>query len=181
MENEEKQVAETEEAIGGEETKPEEKPEGEESKESEDYRAKLNIQNRILEKEGYEFKDGKWIKNKKVENQKENREEGGLTPEDAIVLGKSNIHEDDVNEVIEYARFKKIKIRDAVKDPTLKAILDRRVEERTTAAAANTKGGQRGTSKKSPESLLAEARRGNMPESDEDIEALVKARFPKAS
>ena len=104
-------------------------------------------------------------------------EQNGLSQQDVLVLAKADIHEDDLDEVIEFARFKKIPIKEALKNPTVKGILATKAEERKTAEVTLTRGGQRAASKVSGEDLLAKAERtGELPESEADLQALFKAR-----
>ena len=49
-------------------------------------------------------------------------------------------------------------------------------EMRNTALATNTGGSRRSTGKVSDETLLSNAKKGIMPESDEDMARLIKAR-----
>ena len=58
-----------------------------------------------------------------------------LSSKDALLLAKAEVDLDDVDEVVDFAKYRKIPIAEAIKNPTLKAILKDRVEERTTALA----------------------------------------------
>lgn len=98
----------------------------------------------------------------------------GLTSRDTLSLGRANIADEDVDEVIDFAKFKKISVAEALKHPSLKAILTDRVEVRRTAAATQTRGGQRGAAQTSPDVLLHKARTGELPK-EEDIDKLVEA------
>jgi len=70
-------------------------------------------------------------------------------------------------------------IAEAIKDPTIKAKLVEKQDERATAEATNTKGGSKGNSKVSSASMLNNASKGKLPESDGDMDKLVAARFEK--
>lgn len=83
---------------------------------------------------------------------------GSLTQTDVLYLAKAEIHEDDLAEVTDYATLKKISVKDA--HEFMKPILAVRGEERTTAAATNTRGAARGSSQVSGADLLARAERG---------------------
>jgi hypothetical protein len=96
---------------------------------------------------------------------------------DLIALIKNNITEaEDINEVVEWAKFKKISVSEALKNPNVKASLNEKEEQRKTAQATSTGAVRRGTSKVSDDSLLAKARSGSIPETDEDMIRLVRAR-----
>lgn len=99
----------------------------------------------------------------------------GLSNRDLLFLAKADIHEDDLDDVLEWARFKKVPVAKAYE--MLKPTLSVRSEERRTALATQTKGGQRGAAKLDPESILARAEKtGEVPESDEGMQALFLAR-----
>lgn len=100
----------------------------------------------------------------------------GLSQKDLIAIAKSDIHEDDIDEVLEHAKFKKIPVSEALRSPYIKSYLGQRSEERATAEATQTKS-PRGSSKFSGESLIEKARQGKLPESDEDIARLADARM----
>jgi hypothetical protein len=93
---------------------------------------------------------------------------------DALLLAKADIALEDASEVVDFANYRKISIADALKNSTLKAILADRVEERKTATATNTRGGQ-GSKKVTGEKLLEQASKGILSEKDDDIAALVAA------
>ncbi len=89
---------------------------------------------------------------------------------------RANVPEDDITDVVEYAQFRKISIAEALKSSTVKNILAEKEEQRTVAQATNTGAARRGTSKVSDEALAQKAYKGDLPESDEDIRRLYKAR-----
>lgn len=97
-----------------------------------------------------------------------------LSTKDVLYLAKADIHEDDMDEVLTFAKFKNISLSEAHKQ--YKPILDVRAEERKSAQATQTKGA-RGASKPTPEDLISRASKGQLPEKDEDIEALAAARM----
>lgn len=105
---------------------------------------------------------------------KEKQEKKGLSDEDLIYIARTDIHDEDLPEVREYAEWKGVSIREA--HLKMKPILDERAEERRTAEATNTKS-PRGTSKVSGEKILADAQRGKLPDADDvaGIDALTSA------
>lgn len=113
-------------------------------------------------------------KSKKVEKP----ESSGMSEGDLIAIVRAGVADEDIDELKGYATYRKLPIRDAIKDKTWKSIQSEREEERRSAQATST-GSARGSSKASPESVLAEASRGNLPEKDEDIEALAAARLAR--
>lgn len=151
--------------------------EGSESEEA-DYRGKLNATNRFLQKEGYEFKEGKWIKpapkEKAPKEKEEKSEKMSLSPKSIIALAKANIHEDDYDKVLDYAAYKKVDPAVAMKDDVLKTILADSAEKRRSSEVAATKSAK-GSSKVSDETILENAAKGILSEDDAAIDRLVKA------
>lgn len=103
----------------------------------------------------------------------------GLASKDVIYLAKADIHEDDVDEVLDIARAKKISISKA--HEYLKPILEVRKEQRSTANAANVSNVRRGSSKMTDETLLSNADNGKLPDGDEDIARLIAAKAKQKS
>jgi hypothetical protein len=98
----------------------------------------------------------------------------GLTPLDAVLLAKSNVSEpEDIEEVITYAQYKKISIKDALADKTLQLILRDKADTRATSEATNTGPARRGTVKPTDEQILANAAAGK----EVDPVALAEARW----
>jgi hypothetical protein len=99
-----------------------------------------------------------------------------LSYKDILALTNAKVAEDDFEEVMDYAKFKGISIADALKTDTIKATLTTKSEMRKTANATATGSARRSSGKVSDESLIESAEKGNLPTSDEGIEALVNAR-----
>ena len=104
--------------------------------------------------------------------------QNGLSTKDVVYLAKADIHDDDVDEVLDYAKLKGISVGKA--HEFLKPILAVRTEQRATASAANTSSVRRGASKATGETLLENAKAGKLPDSDDDIARLVAAQAEKA-
>jgi len=115
-------------------------------------------------------------KGKEPEQKQVTRKESDLSTMDIIALSKANLEQDDVAEVLEYAKFKGISVQEALKSSVVKATIQEKNEMRNTALATNTGGSRRSTGKVSDETLLSNAKKGIMPESDEDMARLIKAR-----
>lgn len=101
----------------------------------------------------------------------------GFSQSDVILLARADVHDDDIDEVIEYARYKKISVKDALNSPVMKSLISERNEERKTAEATATGNSRAGTTPTSGNDLLKDAASGKVPESDEEISRLVDARF----
>ncbi len=97
-----------------------------------------------------------------------------LSTKDVLYLAKADIHEDDLNDVLDWAKFKNISVQEAHK--VLKGTLNVRNEERKTAEITNT-GVSRPSAKVSGESLLEKARQGQLSDKEEDIDKIVEARM----
>lgn len=110
----------------------------------------------------------------KVSEPEKPKETQDLSTKDVLVLVQANVPSDDIDEVVEYARFKNIPVSEALKSPTVKAILADRKENRTVAEASNTGTVRRGSSKISDDALLSKASKGELPDSDEDLRRLIR-------
>lgn len=98
-----------------------------------------------------------------------------LNIKDQLFLAKADIHPDDIEEVLDWAKFKKIGIQDAYK--ALKPKLDANSEERKTAAVANVSSQRRSAAKVTDDMLIQNAKSGKLPDADDDIARLVKAQM----
>lgn len=98
---------------------------------------------------------------------------------DSIALIKADIAEEDIPEVQKYAEYIGKSISETLKTPAMKAILQEKGELRSTAQAANVGNTRRSSGKVSDDVLLANARKGQMPESDEDMIRLNNLRRSK--
>ncbi|KKQ75520.1 MAG: hypothetical protein US97_C0039G0009 [Microgenomates group bacterium GW2011_GWF1_38_5] len=135
---------------------------------------------RAKKAEGFILKDGKWVKEPKPELKpevkKEPEAEQGLTSKDVLYLAKADVHEDDIDTVLEWAKFKNISVKDAHGE--LKGVLATKDEERRSAQVTQTKGA-RGASAPTAEDLISQASKGQLPETDEGIEALAAAEMAR--
>lgn len=141
---------------------------------------------RTKKAEGFEFKDGKWVKaqapaNDKPEDKKpedkptieDKSATEGLSSSDVIAVINAKIPQEDIPDVAEYAKFKKISVAEALNDNVVKLMLADKAEQRKIAEGTATGDGKkRGSSKLSDEALLANASKGILPESDEDMSRL---------
>lgn len=129
---------------------------------------------RTKKAEGFEFKDGKWVKpgnNEKTET-KAPQTDSSLSTKDVFVLIKAGVPEEDIDEVVEYSKLKNISISEALNSPIVKTILANNQELRDTANGTHTGAGKKGSAKLSDEALLENARNGILPESDDDMRRL---------
>jgi hypothetical protein len=106
------------------------------------------------------------------------KENSDLSTRDVLYLAKADIHDEDMEEVLEIAKLRKIPVSQA--HTFMKPILDVRKQERQTAAATHTKGGARGSTKVSGEDLLRQAEEtGEVPDTDDGMNELFKARLAR--
>lgn len=117
-----------------------------------------------------------WRK-KANEPKKEVEAQPGLAPADLLAVMNAHVHEDDMERVERFAKSESTSIREALKNPELKAILALREEQRTTATASNVTNTRRGATVTPEATLISNARAGKLPESDADIERLIAAKL----
>lgn len=137
---------------------------------------------RTKKAEGFEFKDGKWVKPEAKEAKIEPKapiSQEKLSTTDLLAIVKADVPEEDIEIVTEYATMAKISIKEALAKPLVKSMLAEKAEQRSTAEATNTNTARRGNSKVSDTELLSNANKGIMPESEEDIKRLIAIRRAK--
>lgn len=92
----------------------------------------------------------------------------------------SDIHDDDVDDVVEWAKFKKITIAEAKQSDHIQALLKDKSEKRQVAGATNTGSSKRVNTQNTGNEVLAKFEKtGQLPESDKDMELLAKAQFDR--
>lgn len=99
-----------------------------------------------------------------------------LTARDIIAVTQAGINEEDLDEVIEYAKFKRIPVSEAIKSPIVKNLIKEKDEYRRSAQAANTGSSRKGSMKASDNMLLDNAKKGIVPSSDEEMRRLIELR-----
>lgn len=101
----------------------------------------------------------------------------GMSSSDLFAVMKADVHEDDIERIEKFAKMEGISVKDALKNPELKAILSVREEQRTTASATNVTNARRGAGRVSEETLVSNASKGKLPETDEDIDRLIRSKM----
>lgn len=110
-------------------------------------------------------------------NGKKPDDDSTLSQKDLLTLSRADIHDDDVDEVLEYSRFKKISVADALKSSVIKTMLAEHTEERKTADATDPGKSRRVTTKQDDSALMKDLSKGNVPEpGSEEAERLFWAR-----
>jgi len=106
----------------------------------------------------------------------ETSKQDSLSPFDLIAVAKANLDEEQLKEAMDYAKYKKISISEALKTPQVKATIALIEENNKVAQASATGNGRRGSVQISDDLLLANASKGILPESDSDLNRLLKLR-----
>jgi hypothetical protein len=101
---------------------------------------------------------------------------GDMSGSELYAFIDAKVPQEDIEDVREYAAMKDISIVEALKSNVVKTILSDKKEMRGTAAAANVGAAKRAKNQTSDESLLANASKGELPNSDEDLNRLIRAR-----
>lgn len=100
-----------------------------------------------------------------------------LSTKDIYALNQANVHIDDIDEVVEYAKFKKISVLEALQSDVIKTTLANKLEFRKTSEVTNTGAARKGATKKSDDVLLSNLSKGEIPEKgSEDAERIFWAR-----
>ena len=84
----------------------------------------------------------------------------------------NDVHDEDVDKLVNYAKFMGITVAEAKKLPEMEAYRKDAEEKRKSAQTTSVKGG-RGASK--PKDLLERASQGDLPDDDDSINALIAA------
>lgn len=114
---------------------------------------------------------------KKEEKNPKDKKENTLSTEDLYALMESKVPKEDIKEVKDYADLKGITVAEALQSNVVKTILAEKLEERKVADATNTDDTTTTKNGVSDDELLANAKKGIMPESDEDMDRLAKLRL----
>lgn len=100
-----------------------------------------------------------------------------LSSLDILALSRSNVHDEDIEDVVEYAKFKKISVAEALKSNTVKAVIAEKSEYRKTAEVTTTGAAKKTQSKVSDQALSENLSKGVVPEKgSEEADRLFWAR-----
>lgn len=97
---------------------------------------------------------------------------------DLLALSKAGVEDDDdIDEIMSYAKLKGISVKEALQSNVVKAIISEKAEFRKTSEMTNTSNARRSVSKVSDETLLANLAKGEVPEKgSEEAERIFWAR-----
>lgn len=121
--------------------------------------------------------DKKEVTETKKEEVKTEDKSDSLSETDLFILVKSDVHQEDIQIVKDFAKLKNIGIQEALQNDVLKSILNDNTEKRNVANATNTGKSNKSNGAKSDADLLADSKKGIMPESDADIARLAELRL----
>lgn len=189
-ENTEDETVETEDSVDETETSEEEETESDEGEESETEEDEESDEDESdVDWKARAQKAEKLAKNYKIRAEKAEKKTKGNKPQgssqqsqnlslkDSMALINAKVHEDDVDDVVKYAKFEKISVAQALKSPIVRTLLADKVEKRKTAQATHTGSARRTTTKATDDSILDAARtKGELPESEEDYGKMFRAR-----
>lgn len=99
-----------------------------------------------------------------------------LSPMDIYALMDAKVPQEDISEVTVLAKAYGVPVSEALKLDSVKATLAYKAETRKTAQATAVGASRRSSTKVSDEVILENASKGRLPQSDDEIEALVAAR-----
>lgn len=110
-----------------------------------------------------------------AKEEKETPKNDGMSLKDIRAL--QDVADEDVDEVLDFAKYKGISVAEAKASPVVQTLLKTRTEERATANASSTGNSKKGSKRNSGTELLKNFKQGKAPESDADIAKLVEAEF----
>lgn len=148
----------------------------EESEEPEEYSEREKQYYARIKKLEQELKEKDVVKPEVV---KKANSDNKLSTFDLLALQKANIEtEEDLDEVTRWAGYNNITVAEALKSEVLKTVLANNTEVRRSAMAVNTGTTRRaGNGSISDDRLMADAQKGIMPESSDDIGRLARLRL----
>lgn len=117
---------------------------------------------------------------KKIKKDDDSTPKNELSQSDLLTLIKSNVEEDDIQEIVDYAAIKKISVREALDSNVIKSLLAEKKEERKSAEVSATQQKRSGTTMTSGSELLNKAETtGELPDNDDEMRKLVESRLSK--
>ena len=132
---------------------------------------------RAKKAEGFVLENGEWVKKPKVERQEPQEERSGLSDKDLLFLARTDIHEDNLDELKDWAKFKKISMSEAYQQ--LKPKFDTDAEIRKSAEVTTTGSRRAPTGKISDEAFLKKMQNEIPEPGSADAERLFEIRHRK--
>lgn len=98
-----------------------------------------------------------------------------LSSKDVIAIAKSNISDEDIDEVLDFAKYKNISVSEALKSGYITSMVREKAEMRKTAEVTHSGTVRNSTGKVTADQILQKAERGEL--SENDMDKLVAARL----
>jgi hypothetical protein len=105
-------------------------------------------------------KDAKQAKEAKKETPAESDNEVKLSTSEMLALVKAEVADEDIEEIMEYAKFKKISIKEAINSNYIKTTLKEKAEMRKSQELAYSGTSRKGTQSVSPTAVYEKAKHG---------------------
>jgi hypothetical protein len=158
-------INQEEDTIENEEETIDEANEVEEVEESDNDEKLTALEKKVKELEAQKKHWQKKANTPKVES----KTDDGLSQKDLYALMANKVHEDDIDEVVAYAKLKNIEIKEALQSSVVKSILKDSEEVRKTAEVTNTKTSRKAPQERTAEQILQKVQRGEFPDNPEDM------------
>jgi hypothetical protein len=153
----------------------EEKEETTEEVVEEETKEEEEVDYKALAEKNAELANNYKVRAEKAEKKaKEVQPSTSLPQSDLLYLAKADIHEEDVEELTTYAEKMGVSVKEA--HEFLKPVFDIRQEQRKTAQTTETKSGRGKTQKTGDDYLDTALKTGELPDSDEAMQALILAK-----
>jgi len=125
----------------------------------------------VLEKKVKELEAQKkhWQKKATTPKAEPKAETEGLSQKDLYALIANKVHEDDIDEVVAYAKLKNIDVKEALKSSVVKTILKDNDEVRQTNQVSNTRTSRKAPQERTADQIMQQIQKGEMPESEADM------------
>lgn len=128
--------------------------------------------------ENYKIRAEKAEKAEKKAKETVKESKTNVSLKESLAILNAKVHEEDIDEVLDFAKYKGISVSEALRSPVIKNTLAQRAEERQTAEATSVGRVRSGNARSTPESLYAKAQKtGELPDRDEDLESMLDARY----
>lgn len=122
-------------------------------------------------------KEAKELRAKLDEKNGASKNDEDISQKDLLAIVRADVHDDDIDRVIKFAKLENLTVPEALKHSDLKAILASRAEARKSAEATTVKPARNGVQKVSSDVLIAKANAGEIPaQGSQEAEELFWAR-----
>ena len=123
------------------------------------YEAEIGRRRRA-EKEAKNAKDSPKETLKETLKEKVSTDNVQLTTAEIIALAKAEVSDEDIEEIMDYSKFKNISVKEALNSSVVKTLLKEKAEHRKSEEVSYSGTARKGTAKVSNEAILANAQSG---------------------